>query len=474
MRILCANTLCVSILLTLLMGTASPAAAQNATCGIPAGELAPETNSAPRIFSLSEALRQAMEHNKYIRAAREDILSAKAGKNRAMGQMLPHAYASMRLENQEGLKDKETNPDYVTKASNDRRVGINQTVFDMPTFSRYTGAGLQEERAKLYLKNVELEILYTTEKEFFTLLSAIENVKSYRKSVERMQKQLESALAFYEKQMKPRLHVLQMQTQLAKAESQLSAAENKVATQTAKLVSVLSLPEHAEVIFKGDLENVKMCNLDRLSRYIDMAFKTRPDILVRKKDAEISKQGEDVIEGKYYPTVSAFAEYNQKELNYDSVWSNYSQTHSLRADETHETYSVGLSFRWDFFEGTTTHYALKEQKKKTKSALLKYQKLKEDVAAQVKQSFLDVVQYRKQINLSRAYVKEAQETYSRADKRYKLGIGTSTELVDASKELIEAEVSLNTALADYNIALAALYYASGGHQELRALGKIHN
>ncbi|MFW5488412.1 MAG: TolC family protein [Desulfovibrio sp.] len=464
------STLGVSLLLILQFCTGA-CATENVTCQIPAGQMIEDASkSVPQLFTLATALEQALKHNKTVLSAKEELLSAKAGKKRALGAMLPHAYASMLAKNQEGLKHRETNPDYITQASNDRRLGINQTVFDMPTFSRYTGAGLQKERAALYLKYVELDTLYNTEKEFFTLLSAVENVKSYRKSVERMQAQLKSALAFYARQMKPRLHVLQMQTQLAKAKSQLSAAENRVDTQRARLISILSLPQDAAVIFKGSLGNVQICTLDRLSTYIDMAFKTRPDVLVRKKDAEISKQGEEVIEGEYYPKVSAFAEYNQKELDYGSVWNSNYDVHYPYADGNHETYAVGLNVRWDFFEGTSTHYALKEQKRKTQSAVFKYQKLKEDVAAEVKRSYLDVIQYRNQINLSRAYVNEAQETYSRADKRYKLGIGTSTELVDASRELIDAEVSLNTALADYNTALAALYYSSGGFDQLKTLG----
>ncbi len=445
-------------------------AAENASCQIPPGQEGlnqaednpGSQNPALKVYTLNNALTQALAHNKYILAAKEDILSARAGKSSAFGAMLPHAYVAMDAMNQEGLKDKELNADYMTQAQNYRRLGVRQTIFDMPTFGRYDGAALQEERSKLYLQQTQLEILYTTEKEFFELLSSKENVKSYEKAVERMEQQVRSAKAFYEKQMKPRLHVLQMQTQLAKEQSRLSSAKNKVKIQQAKLVSILSLPQDTPVAFTGSLEDIQVCNLERLSTYIDMAFETRPDILIRKKEIEISKQGESIIEGKYYPTVAAFIEYNQKDIDYGK---------DRYADANHETYSVGLNFRWDFFEGTSTHYSLQEQKRKTQSTNLKYQKIKENVATQVKQSYLDVIQYKAQIELSRTYAKEAQETYSRADKRYKLGIGTSTELVDASRELIDAEVSLNTALAAYNSSLAALYYSSGGYQRLRELGE---
>lgn len=443
-------------------------AEENATCQIPLHQPGidedtgdPADDPAVKIYSLSDALTYALRNNKYILAAKQDMLSAQAGKKSVRGQLLPHVYASMYLRNQEGLKDRELNGDYVTQAQNTRNVGVRQTIFDMPTFGRYSGSALEEERSHLYLQQVELEILYRAEKEFFALLSAKENVKSYKKAVERMHEQVWSAQAFYDKQMKPRLHVLQMQTQLAREESRLSRAENTVKTQRAKLISILSMSQDTPVVFTGDLENIQMCNLERLASYIDLAFKTRPDVLMKKKDTDISKKSEDIIEGKYYPTVSAFMEYEQKELDYAK---------RRYTDGNHETYSVGLNFRWDIFEGTSTHYSLMQQQNKTRSADLRYRKLKEEVASQVKQSYLDVIQNRKQIDLSRAYVNEAQETYLRADKRYKLGIGTSTELLDASRELIDSEVSLNTALSSYNTALAALYYSSGGFERLKALG----
>lgn len=412
-------------------------------------------------YDLERALKRAMEENRYIKAAQSDIMASEAGENRSRSELLPHAYATMDVSRLDSLLDDERNSDYLDQLSNTRRLGIRQTLFNMPAFSRYESASLQAERSGLYLQHVELEILYTTEREFFAYLSAVENVKSYQKAVERMKKQVQSAKAFYEKQMKPRLHVLQMQTQLAKEESRLSEAENLVETQEAKLISILSLPQECDVQFQGNLETTRIRALKELRHYITQALKERPDVLVHKKDVEISEERENVVWGEFLPEISGSADYNQKEIAYDN---------NSYPNRTHEYYTLGLNFRWNFFDSGSSYYGVKEQEQRTQSTKYKLEKLMEDVVAQVKESYLDVKQLEKQIYLSKAYVKEAQETYDRADRRYKLGIGTSTELVDASRELIEAEVSLNRALADYNAALAALYYSSGGDEELKLLG----
>lgn len=418
----------------------------------------------PRTFSfdLYGALNRALAENKSIKAARAEILASAAGERKALSALLPHASASMNVSKING-SNTASSLDYVDQESNIRRLSVNQKIFDLTTIGRYEGASLEYERAALNLQHVELGILYTTEKEFFALLSAIENVKSYQKQVERMKKQVESAQAFYDKQMKPRLHVLQMKTQLAKAESQLSDAENRVETQQAKLVSILGLPEDAVVDFVGDLKKMHIHKPQKLGHYITQALDERPDILIRQKDVKIVQKRKETVKGEFFPTLSGSIDFNQREVDYDKFRDRYD-----------DYVTIGLNLNWNFFDSGASYYGVQEQKQRAQSAKHKLEKLKEDVIAQVKESYLDVLQLEKQISLSKAYVNEAQETYDRSDKRYRLGIGTSTELVDASRELIEAEVSLNRALADYNSALAALYYASGGDEQLKDLCKPKN
>lgn len=432
-------------------------------CG--AGDPSPEPQKElVRLYTLPSALKRALAENKNIKAAETDSDAADAGIGRSRGQLLPQVRASMSVSRLDSTKDETWHTDYQDQASNNRKISVRQVLFDMPAFSRYQTATLEKERADLYLKSTQLEIMHRTETEYFTLLSAKENVKSYEKAVERMERQVESALAFYERQMKPRLHVLQMKTQLAKANSQLTEAVNQVENQRATLLSILSLPQSEKILFTGDLHKTKVRELDEFSTYLSHACAQRPDAIIRKKDIEIAAKNADTARSSFLPTVSASADYNKYDIDYDR---------RLR-DKYHEYFTIGLDISWDIFSGLGTYYDTQQQEKLTQSAKLRYEKLLEDIATQVKNSYNTTVQYKKQIIRSLTYVEEAQETYNRADKAYRLGIGTSTDLVDASRTLVDAEVSLNMAYADYNKALSTLYYTSGDMKSLRQLADVYS
>ena len=123
-------------------------------------------------------------------------------------------------------------------------------------------------------------VLYDTERQFFLYLRARQNVKSYQKAVERMQKQVELARTFYERQLKPRLHLLQVQTLLSKAESQLMQARNQLGREENRLISLLALPEQERAEFIGSLSNTRIYPLGELAVYIAAVLSRRTDIAI--------------------------------------------------------------------------------------------------------------------------------------------------------------------------------------------------
>ncbi len=403
-------------------------------------------------YDLPAALKRAEQANKEIQAAAADLLGAQASQGTTRSALLPQAYVTFNAKSQHSFQDKEQHTDYIDQNTKTARAGVRQTLLDMPAYSRYQGSILEKERANIYLRYVRFNVLYKTERQFFLYLRARENVKSYQKAVERMQQQVEAAQAFYKRQLKPRLHVLQMQTQLSKAESQLVQARNAVRTQKSRLDGLLALPESNNVEFIGALSNTQIHPLKDLPVYIARALDQRPDVTIRQKDVDISRQSERIVRGGFFPTVSLSAEGIRYDVNYEN---------SRHKDRDHEYYTLGVNASWNLFQSGHSFYSLRSQKQKTRAASLRLEKLREDVATQVKESYLNVRQYEEQIALARIYVREASETWERAEHGYRLGVSTSTDLVDAARSLVDAEVTLNMALADYNIARADLAHACG-------------
>ncbi len=402
-------------------------------------------------YDLSSALKRADEANKDIEAARAELLGARADQSGGLAGLLPRVYVSFDGRQQYSFKDKESHSDYVDQTTKTFRGGVRQPLFDLQAFYRWRGSVLEKKRAADYLRYIRLKVLYDTERQFFLYLRARQNVKSYQKAVERMQKQVESARAFYERQLKPRLHLLQVQTLLSKAESQLMQARNQLGREENRLISLLALPEQERAEFIGSLSNTRIYPLGELAVYTAAALSRRTDIAIQKKDVEIRRQGERLAWSDFFPSVTLSAEGVRYEIDYSDK----------RKDREHEYYTVGVNASWNLFQGGASFYSLRSRKQKTRVALLRLEKLQEDIRVEVRDAYLRVRLYEEQIALGRTYLREAEETWERVERGYHLGVSTATDLVDAARTLVDAEVELNVALADYNIARAGLAYVCG-------------
>ena len=89
------------------------------------------------------------------------------------------------------------------------------------------------------------------------------------------------------------------------------------------------------------------------------------------------------------------------------------------------------------------------------------QQVRESVALEVKQDYLNILSAKEKIRATEAAVDEAEEAYKIATVRYKSGVGINLDVLDAQYNLNSARTNYITALYDYNVGLATLEKALG-------------
>jgi outer membrane protein TolC len=67
----------------------------------------------------------------------------------------------------------------------------------------------------------------------------------------------------------------------------------------------------------------------------------------------------------------------------------------------------------------------------------------------------------KNVTVSEKAVTSAQESYRTTKERYREGVGTNTDVLDAENALARAEANRYQALYDHNVAVARLEKAMG-------------
>ena len=115
-----------------------------------------------------------------------------------------------------------------------------------------------------------------------------------------------------------------------------------------------------------------------------------------------------------------------------------------------------------------TDAQIKSANAAVKSAKESLEQIRESVALEVRQDYLNILAAKEKIRATEAAVAEAEEAYKIATVRYKSGVGINLDVLDAQYNLNAARTNYITAMYDYNVGLATLEKALGIPAVIRA------
>jgi outer membrane protein TolC len=319
--------------------------------------------------------------------------------------------------------------------------------------SSYQKAALTKDQADANIKYSELTLIKSVQKAFLALLQARSNVKSNKDSVARLESQYKVAQAYYDVGLKPRLDVLQAESDLATAEQNLLKAQNNVLVQTAQLNSLLNLPLNQDTPFVGELTylpftmNVQDC--------LDTAYKQRPDLYMGVKSVQIAERDVKIAASPLYPQIQAQATYtregNEPNLN----------VKDKSTSTTPEAMVVGVTASLQAWDWGSTFFGMQAARETVKKLQADLAELRLNVGYEVKTYYLNLQDAAKRISVARTALEASKEGYRMAVARYQAQVGTSTDVLDAQSRVSSAEFNLTQALTDYQSALADIYVAMG-------------
>lgn len=404
------------------------------------------------VYNMEQAVTRALEANPSVLSAKHTFTGSEEGRKSARGAFLPSMTGSYGFTSNDHAKPTpetaKTEKDLYSVA-----VNVHQDIFTgWNILSTYQKSVLSKDKAEATLRNVELTVVGLVQDNFLKLLQARENVRAATDSLTRLQEQLKVTTAFYDVGLKPRLDVLQAEVDLAQAEDGLIKAQNAVATQKARLNTLLALNLDADVDYAGTLDYVPFTS--GIDDVMKRAYAGRPDLEIAAKSVDIALKDEDIVKSAYYPQVGA-----------DFDWSSYGDDMSASGSDLVTTefseWSATVSASWTFWEWGKTHYAVKQAKENVKSLLASADNTRQEATFEVKANHLNIRKAAESIKVNRKAVEAAQEGYRMAVARYQAQVGTNTDVLDAQERLTNAEAGLISALADYSIALSKMFVSMG-------------
>lgn len=414
-------------------------------------------------MDLEKSVMRALEANPQMQSARQQIYGAQEGVRAATTAFGPTGTVS--------YISRATRADYATGVSAgsgtqsvsgqnfawDNKylatldLNISQPLFTgFRLLSNFQKSKLARDQADALYKRTELTLIRSVQTAFLSLLKARGDVNSNEDSVARLTSQLKVTQAFYDVGLRPRLDVLQAQSDLASAEQALLAAQNSVSTQLAQLNAFLNIPLEQTVDYTGELSMSAMSM--PLQRALDEAYRYRPDISIALKSVEIAEKDATIALSPALPQLRADYDYirqgDQPNLRQQNV--TFGTAHQFQLTATWKA--------WDWGSTVFTYRQANDNVKKLQADLAR---LRLDVGAEVKTQYLNIQDAAKRIVVARAGLEAAKEGYRMAVARYQAQVGTNTDVLDAQARVSRAEFQLTQALTDYQIAIANLNYSIG-------------
>ena len=303
--------------------------------------------------------------------------------------------------------------------------------------------------AEKQLRSIELglnvvteEILLETARNYYALQNGDASVEIAEAAVVEATRTLSDAQFSEIAGVATRFDVIRARTQLAEAEQTLVTAIANREISRQQLAETLSLPDNASVAAADPVEPAGAWKLS-LPESIILAYENRAELQQFLLQREIAEEQQTVALSEIRPIITASAVY--------ALFDNFEDDFDI-IDE----YSLGLNIRWQLFDGGAAKAQAQQAQKDVEIAETQFANRRNEISLAVKQAYLQLESNLNNINTATQEVEWAETSLEMARLRFREGIGTQTDVIDAQTQLTTARDRLLSSIIDYNRSLAEL------------------
>lgn len=188
---------------------------------------------------------------------------------------------------------------------------------------------------------------------------------------------------------------------------------------------------------------------------LDAAVAGRSDLEAASLRVKSAQAGVRAARGAWWPQIDLTANY---------FYNNPNSRYQPITPEFLGTWDVGMSFAFEFWNWGATGSRVEQAEAALRQAELVEQDLRASLSREVQEAALAVHRAKEKIALARLGLSQAQESLRTESDRFRSGLASPTELLDAEVSLINAETQSSGAEVQYALSRAALARALGTRQ----------
>jgi TolC family type I secretion outer membrane protein len=398
----------------------------------------------PDPLQLADAIDLALCHNPQTRQSWADAKVQAAQLGIARADYLPNLDAALRAQRTEVRNT----PAEGGVSDYDASLSFNYLLFDFG--GRSAGVALARESllaANWSHNNTLQTVTLNAVQGYYQLYATQEAVQSALATEKAGAASLEAARARLKAGNATRADVLQAQTAFSQAQFDRTQAEGDAAAASGILANALGLSasQPLRIAPPPDLEAQQVAER-AVDDLIETAKRMRPDLTAAQAQVRAAQSNITVQRSAALPSVSAFG--------------SLGATQSSPGSDPRSGV-IGLQVNIPLFTGYRNSYRVLQAREQLESQAASRDRLSRDVELDVWRAYQDLRTQRQSLDTSEDLLASADESYKVALARYRAGVGTITDLLNAQSALADAQVQRIRARYQWNLAKANLAKAIG-------------
>lgn len=388
--------------------------------------------AAPTQLTLQESIDFALKNSATIQIAGKDKEQSQWSVSEAKAGKLPTVSLGSNYNFQDG-------------GQNSNSLRMNWQVYNGGrTDAKIDQAEIGVTGAELDVEKTKQQVALNTTTGYYSVLEAKNMLAVNQQTVDNLKTHLSIVQNKYDVGVVAKSDLLRAEVEVANAQQNLIKAQNQYDLAVAALLNTINMDADTEIELSGDLQYE--ADTRTMADAIAQAKQNRPEIAKAKTAIDSAAKGVEIAEGGKLPSVS---------LSASTGWND-----SLLPNGDND-WSVGLSASWNVFDAGVTKAQINQAEVTRTKAQLQAEQINDSVEQEVRESYLSMKEAEKRLETSNVAVTKANEDLYIAQERYKAGVGTNLDVIDAQLAFTQAKTNHVQALYDYNVNKAKLDRAVG-------------
>jgi outer membrane protein TolC len=419
----------------------------------------------PSPLSLQQAVKIALEKNPQRKAALADTSAASANVSAARSFLLPHATFSETATSGNDpvyvfgsrLRQRQfTAADFALNSLNTptpignfaTRFGGTWNLFDsLASWRGVDRAERVKDAAANQLQRTDQEIVFHVVDSYYTVLLAQKELSVAAQALNTGQAILDRSKNRFESGVVVQSDYLSAQVRLATRQQELIHAQNNLALARAQLSTSMGLPAETEFDRTTTLaeKNLPATSLEAAEK---QALEMRPDLKQIRSEEAAQRQSVLIAKSAFGPRVNAFADWE-------------ADNPTFVAGGGGNNWVAGIEVQFDLFQGGAKRAQLSHERAMQDKVAAVKDMASDAVWLEVQRAYYQMDAARRQIEVARSTIAEAQESLRINQNRYASGLSTISDLLAAEEAARRSQADYWDAVYRYQTSYANLELASG-------------